>query len=306
MSGICSNKDQNMNKTPNEDLYKLRLLPVLRQIQDNLDAELELASMAKVACMSQYHFHRVFKAVVGENLKEHLRRLKLERAASKLREKNARIIELAFEAGFSSHEAFTRAFNKAFGVSPSAFRSQQNRLLPSKSGIHFGQSLNDFSPCKYGETNMQVTETFFPEVSVVYRHHIGVDSGIPEAWGEMIRWGHQAGLINESTRFITIGYDDPSITAADKQRFDLCFTSEQTPHGTLPLKSRTIGNFKVAKVIHKGDLNGIESTFMAFYGSWLPASGLEPLDHPPLVEYLNSPYNTPTEDLRTALYIPVQ
>ncbi len=295
-----------MDEAVNRDRYKHRLLPVLRKIQDDLDAELDLHSLAQLAHMSQYHFHRIFKAVVGENLKSHLRRLRLERAAGLLRDTDERILDLAIGAGFASHEAFTRAFHKAFAVTPVDYRNCQARYVACESGIHFGAPLNDFNSQDHGKLTMQVSQTTFPEITVIYRHHIGVNNNMPQAWGELIQWAKQEKILGEGTRFISIGYDDPSITGPDKQRFDLCFTSEAEPKGTFPVKSRKIGGFKVAQVVHKGDLAGIENSFMQFYGNWLPASGLEPADHPPLVEYLNSPFNTPVPDLRTALIIPIK
>ena len=56
-------------------LYKERILRVLVHIQKNLDAELSLDNLAKIAHFSPYHFHRIFTGMVGESLKEHVRRL---------------------------------------------------------------------------------------------------------------------------------------------------------------------------------------------------------------------------------------
>ncbi|MBN2270431.1 MAG: helix-turn-helix transcriptional regulator, partial [Sedimentisphaerales bacterium] len=66
-------------------LYKERILRVLVFIQKNLDRELCLDDLAKIAHFSPYHFHRIFTGMVGESLKEHVRRLRLERAAMRLK-----------------------------------------------------------------------------------------------------------------------------------------------------------------------------------------------------------------------------
>ena len=65
--------------------YKRRLLRVLVHIQQHLDDGLELPELAGLASFSPYHFHRIFKGMVGESVKEHIRRLRLERAASQLK-----------------------------------------------------------------------------------------------------------------------------------------------------------------------------------------------------------------------------
>ncbi len=65
--------------------YKERILQVLVHIQTHLDHPLPLDELAGLAHFSPYHFHRVFRGMVGEPVKEHVRRLRLERAAHRLR-----------------------------------------------------------------------------------------------------------------------------------------------------------------------------------------------------------------------------
>ena len=79
-------------KESTEQLYKQRILHVQMYIQQNLDRELSLEELARESYFSVYHFHRVFRAVVGESLKEHIRRHRLERAAYFLKHTNQSII----------------------------------------------------------------------------------------------------------------------------------------------------------------------------------------------------------------------
>ena len=73
---------------------------------------------------SRFHFDRIIKSVGGEPPQALRRRILLERAAYRMITTKAPLIDIAGEAGYSSHEAFTRAFKRAFGVTPSIFRSQ--------------------------------------------------------------------------------------------------------------------------------------------------------------------------------------
>jgi AraC family transcriptional regulator len=75
-----------------------------------LDDELSLPELAGVANFSACHFHRVFRALTGEGVAEHVRRLRLERAAARLRNTSTSILEIALESGYQAHESFTRAF----------------------------------------------------------------------------------------------------------------------------------------------------------------------------------------------------
>ena len=110
--------------------YKRRMLRVLVHIQQHLDEQLALEELAGLACFSPCHFHRVFKGMVGESVKEHIRRLRLERAASHLKLSAAPVTHIAFDAGYESHEGFTRSFRAAFGLSPTQFRHPTDARLP--------------------------------------------------------------------------------------------------------------------------------------------------------------------------------
>ena len=112
--------------------YKERLLRVLVHIQEHLDEPLALEELARLACLAPYHFHHVFTGMLGESLASHVRRLRLERAATRLKFTEMPVVEIAFEAAYETHEAFSRAFRKAFGLSPAQFR-KRNRTSGFKS-----------------------------------------------------------------------------------------------------------------------------------------------------------------------------
>ncbi len=90
------------------------------------------------AFMSRSHFDRVIRAVAGEPPAAFRRRLLLERAAYRLAIAGDDILEIALEAGYSSHEAFVRAFRRAYGVNPSEWRSAPRQIrLPTPNDVHF-------------------------------------------------------------------------------------------------------------------------------------------------------------------------
>lgn len=96
---------------------------VLRHIEAHLDAPLSVASLAKVAGFSPFHFARLFASQVGESPMSHVRRRRLQRAARRLNEDPPPdLVQLAFECGFESQEAFTRAFKQGLGVTPGRFK----------------------------------------------------------------------------------------------------------------------------------------------------------------------------------------
>src|SRR5580704_17212537 len=106
-------------RTETEQSYKQRILRVLIHIQNHLDEAMSLEDLAGIAHFSPFHFHRIFRGMVGESVKEHIRRLRLERAAHRLKFTDLPVTRIAFEAGYETHEAFTRAFGSMFGLAPS-------------------------------------------------------------------------------------------------------------------------------------------------------------------------------------------
>jgi AraC family transcriptional regulator len=95
---------------------------VMKYIRVHISEPLDREMLASVAGFSVPHFHRVFTAHVGESAISYVRRLRLERAARKLRMGAVDITEVALAAGYDAHAAFSKAFKLQFGLSPSEFR----------------------------------------------------------------------------------------------------------------------------------------------------------------------------------------
>lgn len=96
---------------------------VLRHVEAHLDQPLSVASLAAVAGLSPFHFARLFSALVGESPMSHVRRRRMQLAVRRLSEgAPPDLVQLAFECGFDSQEAFTRAFKASLGVTPGRFK----------------------------------------------------------------------------------------------------------------------------------------------------------------------------------------
>jgi AraC family transcriptional regulator len=104
-----------------------------------LDQSTDGNGLASYACLSRYHFQRLFRRTMGETPGAFRRRLLLERAAYTLGETRQDVTEIAFDAGYESLEGFSRSFRRAFGVSPSHYRrlAPQRFRLPTSNGVHY-------------------------------------------------------------------------------------------------------------------------------------------------------------------------
>ena len=98
--------------------------PALALAAAHLDDELPLAALSAHAGMSPFHLHRMFTAVAGETPKQFTLRLRLSRGAARLLTSDDSVLNVALSCGFLSHEAFTRAFRRRFGMTPRAYRAR--------------------------------------------------------------------------------------------------------------------------------------------------------------------------------------
>lgn len=204
--------------------YQDRLHRVLRHIEANLDQPPTLEELSRVACLSSFHFHRIFTAMVGESLAAYIRRLLLQRAAMQLSYSSGRITDLALEAGYDSVDAFTRAFRATFGISPSLYR-RNGGLLASAAQRSLGTPL--FYHQYLGVPTMNVViKPFAPRLAATVRH-IGPYIECGPAWERLCGPFAALNLFNETTLALSICHDDPDITPVEKRRMEVCVTLPQ-------------------------------------------------------------------------------
>ena len=179
-------------RTETEQIYRERVLRVLLHIQANLDEPLSLDELAGIAYFSPFHFHRIFEGMVGEAVKDHIRRLRMERSVWHLRSTDRSILDIALDAGYETHESFTRAFRSTFGDAPSIFRRDHRgpRFISSPSGVHFqpGGKLDNFNPIIRGGIKMDVRIENIEPIRVASVRHVGPYEKCEPAWQKLCAW----------------------------------------------------------------------------------------------------------------------
>ena len=286
-----------------------RVRVVLQAILTHGEGPLRLSELATEAGFSPFHFARIFTGTVGEPLMELARRVRLERAAYRLRITDVRVTDIAFEAGYDSLEAFGRGFRAAYGCSPASFRRAGGHptLLPSPSGVHWHPD-GPIVPVKWGSRKnmMQPKILRRAPLRVGTLRHVGESPGIDRGWAELQSILRQRGLDQPETRYFTRMYDDPSEVPPSETRYDLCFTvgSDFVPSGEIRCDELPGGEYAV--FIHQGPDDLIVDTWDRAFREWLPASGRE-FDCVSFEEYVNGFYlrrERPEEPLIvTAVYI---
>jgi AraC family transcriptional regulator len=278
--------------------YERQLKKVIEFIGKNFDEKLTLTQLSNVACFSKYHFHRLFTAYTGLSLQQYIRWLRLKRAAHQLIvDKDKTIIEIAINAGFESHEAFSRAFKQVCGKSPSEFRSE--------SSWHVWENLPYCLPKQTGERMMNVTIKKMQARRLAVVEHRGASEKLGESVNRLISWAKSQpmNLKPEAGESFGFAYDNPKKTVPNEFRFDLGINvPEQIKlEGDIVEKRLPDGRYAIA--IHKGSRDTIAETVYALYRDWLPQSGEELGDLPCIFCYYNFDHEVAETELLTECWL---
>ncbi|MEX0298878.1 MAG: GyrI-like domain-containing protein, partial [Kordiimonas sp.] len=250
--------------------YEKRLNRVLSYIYDNLDEELSLDALADIACMSRYHWHRVFKAMTGETLAGVVRRLRLNKAANALVQGSTPVRGIAEQVGFKNLASFSRAFKKAHGVSPNEFREQgieTENLL----------ALNEGNETMYPVSVKEIEE--FRAAGVC---HTGPYQQIGKAFKSLGSLLVSNSLLPQVNALFAIYHDAPESKPSAEFRSHVAVSiNEDFPEDLETLDYFDVSGGKYAVLEHKGPYPTLKAAYQWLYGTWLPQSGEEPRDMPP-------------------------
>lgn len=296
--------------------YTARINRVQDHIERNLDADLRLADLAAVANFSAYHFHRVFRALVGETVAEFTQRLRLQAAAGMLvKQPGVTVTEVALRCGYASSATFARAFKERFGVSATTWRDRggAERSKSGKADRKAGRTVSNAGNAAglrrdypegvrktpdrrsaMAKLDYSVEVRELPELTVAYIRHTGSFGGIGAAFERLMRWAGARGLVRfPETRMLAVYHDDPEVTDPEKLRSSACVS---VPAGTPvdgQVGSMTVpgGRFAVAHFEIQPTQFG--EAWNALMRDWLPESGYQPDDRMCYELYLNDPSRHP-------------
>lgn len=282
------------------DDYARRISRVCDYVDHNLDLQFDLEKLSQIACFSKFHFHRQFSEYMGITIYKYILLMRLKRASYKIAfEKELKIIEVAFDAQFKSHETFSRSFKSFFNQTPSQFRKQ-----PDWQKWH---SLMDF-PSHKKEVIMKVTIVQFAETKTAYLEHRGDPKLVYDTASQFIEWRKESGLspVKSSDTFGII-YDNPENTPASDFRFDICSSvTMDVPKNSQGVLTGSIPAGRCAVIRHHGRHNDMAEPVCSLYKDWLPSSGEELRDFPCFVHYLNFIHDVEEHELKTDIYLPLK
>lgn len=273
--------------------YEKRLLRVLDHVYANLDGDLSLDTLADVAALSRFHFHRVFTAMTGETVAVFIRRVRLYRAVAELLDTDAALPEVARKCGYPNPKSFSRAFRDAFGETPAAFRASGQRRPPLRLGSK-------------GETEMyDVTIRDEPARRLAAIAHRGAYLDIGEAFEKAGATAAARGLGPELGAMIGVYYSDPDAVPEPELRSAAGFEISAAVEIVAPLEEIRLAAGRHAVLTHRGPYTGLAAAYSYLFGPWLAGSGEAPRDGPPFELYVNTPMDTKPGDLVTLVCLPL-
>jgi AraC family transcriptional regulator len=265
--------------------YTRRIDRVIDYLRDNLDRQVKLRDLAKVACFSEFHFHRVFGAVSGETLNNFTNRLRLEKAARLLRYSGQKLTDIALQCGFSSSATFSRAFRAGYGTSPSDFR-KSGKIKKSKIRKELFPEDAYGLPMTAAEKKaaFPVKIIDIPEREVAYirvKNAFEMDR-VLAALKTMIDWAKSQNIFSHGTLF-GMTTDDPHVTPKHLYRYEICFASAALFRLGAGMSKLRMPAMRYAVVNVSGDLHKIATAWDYLYRDWLIRSAFEP-EHAPALE----------------------
>ncbi len=283
-------------KKETENEYHKAVNRVVDYINRHLIEPIDLETLAEIANVSTFHFHRIFRSVMGENIGEYVQRLRLEYAAQQLRTTSRNLNEIAEKTAYQTIQALSKAFKKQFGVSPSAYRRLSESISKNQKQIISNYQLPSPEIRKVDDLKY-----IYIRIIDVY----GSPKSYNIAWGKIYQFALENNLINEQTECLGLSFDDPTITSPNRCRFYACVTidREVKPQGEFGVQKITGGLYAVFTL--KGPYSGLMEIYNAIYSQWLPESGFQLRNNISFEKYLNNPNKVNEENLLTEIYIPV-
>ena len=269
--------------------YRTRVCAAMNFISSHLDRDSGLEEIAAAASFSPYHFHRIFRAVVGETVAGFTRRVRLEAAAGRLLARpDEEVTAVAIDCGFSSSQNFAKAFRQHFGMSPTEFRKSKIGTMKRKDGnaLRLGVTYDpatafaEVPPRTMNDMTMNAEVKEMPELHVAYVRKMGPygKETCEAAFGELMRWAGPRGFA-ESGQTLTVYWDNPEVTAPEQCRVDACVTVPEGIAVDAPVALQVMagGRYAVCRIETKAD--HFDAAWQAAF-AWVVDHGHECAERP--------------------------
>lgn len=245
-------------------------------IESHFTDNVSLAEVAEIAGVSRFHMVRAFGMTTGYSVMRYIRARRLTEAARILANGAPDILTVALDAGYASHEAFTRAFRDQFGATPDGVRTAGTvDKLSLVEPINMDETINTMLQ----PPRMENGRTLLI-VGLTERFRFDALGGIPALWQRAEpHFGHLPGQVSPVAYGVCYNTDDTG--------FDYIAGVEVHDFASVPadLARLRVSEQRYAVFTHTAHISTIRGTFAAIFNEWFPKSGLSPADAPVFERY---------------------
>jgi AraC family transcriptional regulator len=268
-------------------------------IESHFSSDISLDEIADTAGLSRYHLSRVFGLTTGHSISGYIRGRRLSGAALALINSSSTILEVALDAGYGSHEAFTRAFREQFGMTPDGLRKQGH-----------ARNLVLLEPIRMDDTRLPKldaprfeTRPAMLLAGLAETYACEATQGIPSLWQKFNQhFGHIPGQVGN------VAYGVCTQTEGETESFRYMSAAEVTSADDLPEGFTTLKlpQQRYAVFTHRGHISGISATVQQIFGDWLPQSGHQHGGLPDMMERYDDRFDPHTGMGVTEIWIPLK
>jgi AraC family transcriptional regulator len=266
----------------------------VNHISEHLHEPVSLHSLTKVVHISGFHFHRIFKTMLGECPGRYIRRLRMEKVASRLAETKQTLMEIAEQTGYQSPQALSKAFHKYYGATPSEFRRH-----PQDARIHAGRTENVFIEPHLREVGPKTV--IATRVVNPFRNP---DAG-RTAWQRIIRYMNVNGIPDPTHEYIFLMRDFSTLARPEQgcMHVGIACAGGRKPGGIF--ERQTVDGGLYAVFPFRGTCENLEMLYCYIYRHWMPNNPYELRSMASFEKYLRTPAGMSAGEVVAEVYIPV-
>lgn len=285
--------------------YKNALSKTVKYVEENLCEPFSLEDLVEVNGFSQWHFSRLFHAFTGYSISDYIRARRLTEAANELF-MDKKIINIALDYQFSSQDSFTRAFKKAFQITPARYR--KNGL---KKVLTQPLDINKLVWIQGGQ-EMKPEVVILKDLKVCGMVYTGKNENgeVPALWQDFLKRIPE--ISNAKGNGASYGVCEPLEESVDQVNWEVAsdirymasieVTSDHAPDG---MEVWSVPHEKYAVFTHIGSVETLGETYKSIYSKWLPESGYEVVFTYDF-ELYDKDFKPGQEDSKMYIYIPIK
>ncbi|WEX77086.1 GyrI-like domain-containing protein [Sinorhizobium numidicum] len=268
-------------------------------IESHFAQDISLQEIAGAAGLSRYHLSRVFGLSTGRSIRAYIRARRLSGAALSLAHGTSSILEVALDAGYGSHEAFTRAFREQFGVTPESVRKQGHV-----------RNIELMEPIRMDDTRtLKIEPPRFEEcpalllAGLAETYAYNRTEGIPSLWQ---RFNAHFGNIPGQRGNVAYGVCTDADGEAGRFRYMAAVEVADTDDLPAGFSTLKLPRQRYAIFVHRGHISAIAATAHHIFGTWLPESGYEHGEVPDMFERYDERFDPHSGMGAVEIWIPLK